>query len=217
MAPKNLSLVEPQGRTPKPKPKPARAAWEEYKEAEREAKLAKRLLREEASHKGENAEMPRREQGAFLREVRLRQAVKQARAPVQAPQPVPEEKDDEMDEDVEEEDGTRETPIEVTAEVVAPREVPKLVEVLAKPREEEVTTRALPRKRDEVAATMWQWAGGPPNDKRRVVVDEGQARGGRLGRREDEKGEDEESKREWSGARMGQGQWSDRRERRNGR
>ena len=68
---------------------------------------------------------------------------------MQAPQPVPEEKYDDMDEDVEEEDGTRETPIEVTAEVVAPREVPKPVEVRAKPREEEVTTRALPRKRDE--------------------------------------------------------------------
>ena len=195
MAPKNLSLVEPQERTPKPKPKPARAAWEEYKEAEMEAKLAKRLLREEASHKGENAEIPRREQGAFLREVRLRQAVKQARAPVQAPQPVPEEKDDEMDEDVEEEEGTRETTIEVTAEVVAPREVPKPMEVRARPREEEVTTRALPRKRDEVVATMGQWAGGPPKDKRRVVVDEGQARGGRLWRREDEKGEDDESKK----------------------
>ena len=89
MTPKNLSLVEPQERAPKPKPKPSRAAWEEYKEAERQAAAAKRLLREEASHKGEDAEMQRREQGAFLREVRLRQAVKQARASVKAPQPVP--------------------------------------------------------------------------------------------------------------------------------
>ena len=31
-----------------------------------------------------------------MREVRLRQAVKQAKAPVQAPQPVPEEKEDVM-------------------------------------------------------------------------------------------------------------------------
>ena len=76
MTPKNLSLVEPQEMAPKPKPKPARAAWEEYKEAERQAALAKRLLREEASHKGESAEMPRREQGAFLREVRARHVEK---------------------------------------------------------------------------------------------------------------------------------------------
>ena len=75
---------------PKPKPKPARAAWEEYNEAERQAALAKRLLREEASHKGEDAEMPRREQGAFSREVRLRQAVEQAKVPVQVPRSVPE-------------------------------------------------------------------------------------------------------------------------------
>ena len=33
---------------------------------------------------------------------------------------------------------------------------------------------------------MGQWAGGPPKDKRRVVVDEGLVR-----RRENEKGEDE--------------------------
>ena len=72
MTPKNLSLVEPQERAPNAKSKPARAAWEEYKEAERQAAAAKRLLREEASHNGEDAEMQRREQWAFLREVRLR-------------------------------------------------------------------------------------------------------------------------------------------------
>ena len=55
MTQKNLSLVEPQEMAPKPKPKPARAAWEEYNEAERQAALAKILLREEASHKGESA------------------------------------------------------------------------------------------------------------------------------------------------------------------
>ena len=41
---------------------------------------------------------------------------------------------------------------------------------------------------------MGQWAGGPPKDKRRVVVDEGQVRGGRREIREDEKGEDDESR-----------------------
>ena len=41
---------------------------------------------------------------------------------------------------------------------------------------------------------MGQWAGGPKNDKRRVVVDEGQVRGGRRERREDENGEDDESR-----------------------
>ena len=61
MTSKNLGLVEVE-RTPKPKPKPARAAWEEYKEAQSEAVVAKRLLWEEAQHKVEDAEMPRREQ-----------------------------------------------------------------------------------------------------------------------------------------------------------
>ena len=70
--------------------------------------------------------------------------------------------------------------------MAAPREVLKPVEVKQKPRAEEVTTRALPTRRDEVAAVMGQWAGGPPKDKQRVVVDEGLVR-----RREDEKGEDE--------------------------
>ena len=45
MTPKNLCLVEPQEMAPKPKPKPARAALEEYKEAEMEAAMAKRLFR----------------------------------------------------------------------------------------------------------------------------------------------------------------------------
>ena len=91
-----------------------------------------------------------------------------------------------MEEDEEDAWGTRETQIEVVAEVVVPREVPKPVEVKQKPRAEERTTRTLPTRRDEVATAMGQWAGGPPNDKRRVVVDEGLVR-----RREDEKGEDE--------------------------
>ena len=52
----------------------------------------------------------------------------------------------------------------------------------------------MPKKGDEVAAAMGQWAGGPPKDKRRVVVDEGQVRGGRRERRDDEKGEDDESR-----------------------
>ena len=107
MTPKTLCLVEPQERAPKHKPKPARAAWEECKEAERQAALAKRLLRDEASHKGEDAEMPRIEQRAFLREVRARQAVRQAKVPVQAPQPVIEEKEDDMEEDVDEAEDTR--------------------------------------------------------------------------------------------------------------
>ena len=132
-----------------------------------------------------------------MREVRLSQAVKQANAPVQAPQPVPEEKDDGMEEDeeeLEEEEearDTRETPIEVAAEVVAPQEVPKPVEVKQKPRVEETTTRTLPKRGDEVATAMGQWAGGPPKDKRRVVVDEGQVRGRRREIREDENGDDD--------------------------
>ena len=77
------------------------AAWEEYKEAEREAAVEKRRLCEEAQHKGEESEMPRREQGSLLREVILKQAEKQVKAPVPAPQPV-QEVDDEMDQDEEE-------------------------------------------------------------------------------------------------------------------
>ena len=74
----------------------------------------------------------------------------------------------------------------MVAEVVAPREVPKPVEVKRKPRVEEMTARTLPTMREEVTTSMGQWAGGPPKDKRRVVVDEGLVR-----RREDDKGEDE--------------------------
>ena len=99
MTPKKLGLVEVE-MAPKPKPRPARAAWEEYKEAESEAAVAKRRLWEEAQHKGEEAEMPRREQGALLREVRLRQAEKQVKAPVPATQPV-QGGGDEMDQDEE--------------------------------------------------------------------------------------------------------------------
>ena len=71
--------------------------------------------------------------------------------------------------------------------MVAPREVPQPVEVKQKPRVGEVTTRTLPTRGDEVATAMGQWAGGPPKDKRRVVLDEGYVRGGRRERREDEK------------------------------
>ena len=58
--------------------------------------IAKRQLWEQAQKNGEQDDVPRREQGALLREVRLRQAVRQAKAPVQVPQPVPEEKEDVM-------------------------------------------------------------------------------------------------------------------------
>ena len=44
----------------------------------------------------------------------------------------------------------------------------------------------MPKKGDEIATAMWQWAGGPPKDKIRVVVDEGPPRIGRRERREDE-------------------------------
>ena len=59
---------------------------------------------------------------------------------------------------------------------------------------EEVTTRTLPTRKDEVATAMWQWAGGLSKYKKRVVVDEGQVRGVRRERREEEKGKDDESK-----------------------
>ena len=60
--------------------------------------------------------------------------------------------------------------------MVAPQEVPKPVEVKQKPRAGVVATRTLPTRREEVTMAMWQWAGGPPRDKRRVVVDEGPVR-----------------------------------------
>ena len=52
--------------------------------------------------------------------------------------------------------GTLDTPIEVVAEVVAQREAPKPVEVKQKPRVEEMTTRTLPTRGDEVATAMGQ-------------------------------------------------------------
>ena len=68
------------------------------------------------------------------------------------------------------------------------------MEVKQKSRAEEVTTRTLPKRGDERATAMGQWAGGPPKDKRRVVVDEGPSMVRRLERREDEKREDDESR-----------------------
>ena len=67
----------------------------------------------------------------------------------------------------------------MVAEVVAPQEVPKPVEVKQKPRTEEVTMRTLPKRGDEIVTAMWQWAGGPPKDRRRVMVDESTAGGSR--------------------------------------
>ena len=49
--------------------------------------------------------------------------------------------------------------------MVAPSEAPKPVDVRQKPREEEVTTRTLPKKGEELTAVMGQRAGGPPKDK----------------------------------------------------
>ena len=101
------------------------------------------------------------------------------KAPVPAPQPV-QESDNEMDQDDEEPEaeeegeGTRNAPIEVV-ETPLPRELPTPVEEMRKPRVEEATTEAL-SKRAATAAAMGQWAGGPPKDKRRVVVDEGSLR-----------------------------------------
>ena len=90
MTPKNLRLIEKES-VPKPKAKSqVRKAWEEYKEAEAEAAMAKRQLCEQAQKNGEQDDIQRREQGAFRREVIGRQAEKQAKAQVQAPQPVPE-------------------------------------------------------------------------------------------------------------------------------
>ena len=53
-------------------------------------------------------------------------------------------------------------------------ELPKPVKEKQKPRREEATTGALPKNGvDATAAAMGQWAGGPPNDRSRVVVEEG--------------------------------------------
>ena len=132
--------------------------------------------------------MPRREQGALLREVRLKQAEKPVKAPVPAPQSV-QEGDDEMDQDEEEPEseeegeGTRNAPIEVVAETALPSELPKTAEERRRPRVEEATTETMPKK---TATAMGQWAGGPPKDKRRVVLDEGSLRVSRQERREAE-------------------------------
>ena len=84
----------------KSKPKSqVRKAWEEYRAAEAEAVIGKRQLWEQAQKKGEQDDVPKGEQGALLREVRLRQAVRQAKAPVQVPQPVPGEKENVMEEE----------------------------------------------------------------------------------------------------------------------
>ena len=89
MTPKSLRLLEKES-VAKPKPKSqVRKAWEEYKAAEAEAEMAKRHLEEQAQKEAEQGDAPRGEQGPFLREERLRQAVKQAKEPVQAPRPVP--------------------------------------------------------------------------------------------------------------------------------
>ena len=102
MTPKYLGLVEEE-RKPKPKLKPLAKAWKEYKEAHSEAQVAKRQLWENAQKNGASAEeIQRRQQGAFMREVRGRQVEKQAKAAEQAPQPVPEENEDYMEEDEEE-------------------------------------------------------------------------------------------------------------------
>ena len=58
-------------------------------------------------------------------------------------------------------------------EFVEPRVVPKPVEVRQKAMVEMPHIEALPKKAYTPTAPMGQWAGGPPGDKRRVVVDEG--------------------------------------------
>ena len=129
-------------------------------------------------------------QGAFEREVRATHARRIAKAPVQAPQPVQEKEGEEMEEDTEESEGgvgggTRSATIEVCEEVVVPQELPKPVEEKQKPTAEEATTVALPKKGIEAtAAAMGQWAGGPPKDRRRVVVEKGQVEARRKARHE---------------------------------
>ena len=99
---KNLRLIEKES-VSKPQAKPVRKAWEEYKEAQMESQLVRQQLHEDARNRGASTEeIYLREQGALLREIRLRQAEKQAKLPLQAPRPVPEEKEDEMEEDKEE-------------------------------------------------------------------------------------------------------------------
>ena len=81
--------------------------------------------------------------------------------------------------------GTRNAAIEVVYKTSLPRELPNPVEERRKPRVEEATTEALP-KRAAAAAAMGQWTGGPHKDKRRVVLDEGSLRVSRRERREAE-------------------------------
>ena len=78
--------------------------------------------------------------------------------------------------------------------MVVPTEVPKPVGWKEKVRAEDLTARPLPRSGDEFATPKGQWGSGPPKDKRRVVVDEGQTRVDRRERREEEKGEDDKSR-----------------------
>ena len=73
----------------------------------------------------------------------------------------------------------------MVSETALPRELPNPVEERRKPRVEEATTEALP-KRAAAAAAMGQWAGGLPKDKRRVVLDEGSLMVGRQERHEAE-------------------------------
>ena len=95
-----------------------------------------------------------------------------------------------MEEDAEESEGsvvggTRSAPVEVREEVVVPQELTKSVEEKQKPRAEEATTGALPKNGIEAtAAAMGQWAGGPPKDRRRVVVEEGPVEARRKARPE---------------------------------
>ena len=105
-----------------------------------------------------------------------------------------EEEPEEEESEEEETKGTRAARIEVVAEVVVPREVPRPVGGKEKVRVEELTARPLPRSGDEFATPIGQWASGPPKDKRRVVVDDGQARVDRRERREEDKGEDDKSR-----------------------
>ena len=144
-----------------------------------------------AVSRGEDPEVTRlRQQGGLEREVRAIHVERFAKAPVQAPQPVQEEEGEEMEEDTEESEssvggGTRSAPIEVHEEVVVPQELSKPVEENQKPRAEEATTGAFPKNGiDATAAAMGQWAGGPPKDRRRVVVEEGPVEARRKARPE---------------------------------
>ena len=80
--------------------------------------------------------------------------------------------------------------------------MPEPVEVKQKPRAEERTTRTLPTRRDEVATAMGQWAGGPPKDKRMVVMDEGLVR-----KLEGEKREDESKTVVWLSSEVASAAW----------